>query len=847
MALTKYYYSLGADAIFSYDMKPTTNSAFKTFVTNYGGSFLRSHYLYDVTEDSLYNTSADAGYCGFLNESGSSIEIYLVAKDNQTGYSGPHMFRTGSRTSVVPEFSTLYFGAWKIGTIYRDSRATSKKFDDVVLVAGIWSLRQEYYAGDQVTVTTQEYEQLSKAGNTYGGCLWPGCVDANISVTLPSASSMTLGNESIQATGNITNTDWISQWSLSARVDNYIIASSRGGSSLSYNGPLPHTLETYFPDATTSMNMEFYGRANLSWQNLTSTQLIPPMFINGNCITNVGLTVSTSVSQDTTSTTKTIKVDMTRVPQAVSATGIKTDSHNSIYVMLPNNNDKIASTSVFRDYSFGYQGVSSAPTFALYVGDYNIGNYNPSSSESGNSYTEYTYNVDYGPLQTMPPLVEGNNYTLRAKLVDRFGRSAEQTLTLTRNSTSLAYIRFYNYIKPTWSVAGQRVNSSGTPDDKEGTYIKVTYDWSLSLLDLSKSPHTGTATPTLKIINNQDTRTQSYNLSTATGTSTFTLSSCSIDKSYTFTATLTDACGNQYVTNFFVASGTVFMDFRAGGSGLGIGKRAESAAKLSIGWDTEISEDLNVSGDITGPTITDIYDKIANSGSGSGSVDITIPSQTVSGTTSVDDHAGYYTVSNTWYCIRYHLWNQSTVDFVIALYNYRGSGTLSVSAPFTRNSSYPSFCLPTLSPSVSFSSDTTVSIPTGSTNTKTGTVMVFFFTAHTSTPVSNGTVTVTIPSQTVTGSGSGGGVTMAQVQAAITAALADYPKTSVVQQMINNSMGDYITETQARQIIATAQIAASNVTYNNSKSGLVATTVQAAIDELAITITSMVDGNQVAF
>ena len=604
MALTRNLADLDSRSIFSYSSKPTTDSEwYRFYQNNYTTiTFSATAYSIDGSDGSSTAVSARMGYVGFRNSGNTGVDAYFVFWTSSTSGCGPHCFTGTSRTSTAPayEISGSGFGAlavWSVGSFTDSNKATNQQKNTIYVVSSVTgSDYNDKWMDDSITVTSTVIDRIHSLCS-YDGCNWRGCVQANISITLPTGT-LTLGTSTYSITCGITNGGNVRAYDLLVGIENeegYAIQFANSTSS----GTLPHSLEKLYPNAKTSESLKFFGRFQAQvWEPNERTYLVPPVYVNNEMVTNLA---SQALTYQATPVTRTVQISSSRTPTCSAGTGVKTDNHNSKLVMLPNNYDTLAVAATFTDQSYYYQDVQSLDdvTLALYVGDSNVGTYQPSSN-SGNTYT---YNFTYGPLSVIPPITQGNDYQIKAKFQDRFGRAYTKTLTLTCESTSISYLRFYNYVKPTFTVSGQRVNSSGTPDENEGTRIKVTYSWSLNLLDLSKSTHTGTTTPTLVITNNQDSTTNSYNLSTATGSSNYTLTSCPIDKTYTFTAVLTDACGRSYTQTFYVASGSVFMDFKSGGKALGIGMRAETNNLLQIGWNTKIFGNMESTGQVKSSTL----------------------------------------------------------------------------------------------------------------------------------------------------------------------------------------------------------------------------------------------------
>lgn len=576
-----YYYELTARHFRPYSEYPSSSTAWRNLITsNTYGTFING-YVYQWAPDGSTNRNSGCieGYiCFGNNENNSSFDVFFVATTDTYGM-GPFMFNLGSGTSKAAQWAGtsggIHYGVWKVGTISASSRNEAKTFNDFVLIALDNDPNNGYMSDESITISSALKNEIQS--DTVKGASYPGCYDVTISFSV--ASTVTMGKTTVQATASLAG----GYGGFDLTVLSGVPLMSRGSTtSLSWNAVLPYTLESRYNDN------ELRRTTNLQLTTTVGTD--KPLFINSKWkMTGDNITASSNFV---------LQIDSSRVPSFTSVSGTKVSNHNSMYVMLMNGYDKITFAATVRDQSYPYENNYSnyAPRFALYCGDANLGNYNPASvSQSGNTITT-TYSGTWGPITVNPPVALGVNQTFRIAYQDRFGRQASSNLTLTYNSSSLAYLRFYNYVNPTWGLTAIRVNSSGTPDDKNGTYIKITYNWALSLLDYSMSPHTGTNRPTLKITNNQDSTANNYTLTTESGSNTYTLSGKPLDKSYTFTAVLTDAAGRAYTLTAFVPSGEVFMDFKAGGSGLGIGMRSETAEQLDIGWNTVIHGNLTVTG-----------------------------------------------------------------------------------------------------------------------------------------------------------------------------------------------------------------------------------------------------------
>ena len=624
-----YWYTINARTFRPYSERPTTNSEWATFIksatnlsSNTGSLYKTNIYQLDYFEDSNRNSSSTQGYVAFGNNTNNtSFDVFFVATTDTYGM-GPFYFNIDSGISKAAEFGGYNsglgnFGVWKVGTIYASSRDTAVKFNDFCLVsiapfydADKYQKVDYWQSTDSISVPSALKERIQRW--TENGGSYSGCCDITASATI--ASTVTMGKDNVVV--NITaNRTPASRFSMVLNTLSKVQLTT-AYNIISWNTVLPYSLEQYFLD--NELRKQTNIQCVISYKRDVDND---PVFING---------VYQPYADEYYYTTSNfyLQIDSTKLPSITSVSGTKDTKHKSKYVMLMDGNDKIAIKATIKDQSYAYNNDYNnySPTFALYVGDANQGNYRPTSvSSSGNTLTT-TYDFTWGPITVNPAVSLGTNQYIRIVYQDRFGRQASSNVTLTVNGTSVAYQRFYNYVNPTWGVTARRVNSSGTTDEKNGTYIKIEYNWALSLLDYSMSPNTGTARPTLKITNNQDSSTVSYTITSASGSNSTTWSSKPLDKSYTLTATLVDSAGREFVLNTFVPSGEVFMDFMSGGSGLGIGKRAEKASTLSVAWDTEIKKNLSVDGTISGPTIDSLRNSIPSIPSSYAASKITVAS-----------------------------------------------------------------------------------------------------------------------------------------------------------------------------------------------------------------------------
>lgn len=269
--------------------------------------------------------------------------------------------------------------------------------------------------------------------------------------------------------------------------------------------------------------------------------------------------------------------------------------HSDKYALLVNNED----TVTMRWRGASYAVVDTTLTMTLRFGDSVIGSY---KSTGAYPYEHFTV----GPWLS-PPVQQGQLFKINGYLEDCRGRrSVEKNFDmLGANDEVLEYIRCYLYSVPRVTISGYRCTSDGTPDEKDGTYIKFTYSWSISALDYGLSSYSEGLNPgkvSVHIIPTHGTTGESTNdftITSATGTGSKIVSVGTAEVSFDLVGTITDFLGkSNTAAKVFVPSSRVYMDFRYGGDGLGLGKVCEDENKLEIGWDTTIFGNLNVQGNI---------------------------------------------------------------------------------------------------------------------------------------------------------------------------------------------------------------------------------------------------------
>ena len=257
-------------------------------------------------------------------------------------------------------------------------------------------------------------------------------------------------------------------------------------------------------------------------------------------------------------------------------------------------------------------------------------NYDPASSYTGNAAlylhaiwdATISYNANggtgapatqvnphdsYPTLSTVKPTRSG--YTFVGWSTDSQATAAEYQPGATytgRASVTLYAVWKKTCLAPTiTSLVALRCNSSGTAND-EGEYCKVTCAWKVDTTSQTVTSNYGTVSGAITVYGTSSTRVITWQSGAGgsgitSGTATAIISNISVDNSYVIVVAVQDKAdditGARRTTSraTIVTSAKFFLDFRAGGTGMGIGAAAP-ADGLRIGWDTEIDGDVDVVG-----------------------------------------------------------------------------------------------------------------------------------------------------------------------------------------------------------------------------------------------------------
>lgn len=221
-------------------------------------------------------------------------------------------------------------------------------------------------------------------------------------------------------------------------------------------------------------------------------------------------------------------------------------------------------------------------------------------SSAGLSQLTKTYGQEATVYQTKPSR-QGYRFARWNTKADGTGTSYQPlgTIAASMNTTMTLYAIWETM--PTApkiaSMTAERCDSQGNSLD-DGSYCKVTVQWSVDTTSQAYPNNSGTVTGTIKPENGSATSfTFSSGASGSGDTAIALISNLNTDVQYVVSATVTDAVTSAS-RNVILTRAFFIMDFKAGGVGLGIGRAAPDNG-LEIGYETTFDEDVNFLADVS--------------------------------------------------------------------------------------------------------------------------------------------------------------------------------------------------------------------------------------------------------
>lgn len=233
-------------------------------------------------------------------------------------------------------------------------------------------------------------------------------------------------------------------------------------------------------------------------------------------------------------------------------------------------------------------------------------------SANGGTNAPSTQTKYYGEslnLSSTTPTRSGYRFVSWNTNADGSGTSYTSGATYSTNAPLALYAQWQSAAKPPTisSMSVIRCDSSRAQDDS-GTYCLLTVRWSVDTAGAGLSENTGVVSGTIKADSSSSSMSITFDSGTTGGTSntsTALISSVSTDEQYLVTVKVTNSkYGTGQSTKLSTSRGDILtrskfvMDFKAGGTGVGIGVAAPSDG-LEVGWDTQFDEDVDILGNVT--------------------------------------------------------------------------------------------------------------------------------------------------------------------------------------------------------------------------------------------------------
>lgn len=207
-------------------------------------------------------------------------------------------------------------------------------------------------------------------------------------------------------------------------------------------------------------------------------------------------------------------------------------------------------------------------------------NYNGTASTLyGATITSYLWNFDNkmtssGASGTTPIWSYGGDCTITLTVKDSRGITASKDATIT----------FYTYSPPVAKISAYRCDSSGNADNN-GTYAKVTFTGTASLFDIDNT----ISISINKKLSTETSWTNTNKYTTVQNETSVILSDFSTDYIYNLQISVTDSITTT-TNEITVPASFVLVDFKAGGTGIAIGKVADKDDALDIDLTTHFKK-----------------------------------------------------------------------------------------------------------------------------------------------------------------------------------------------------------------------------------------------------------------
>lgn len=241
-----------------------------------------------------------------------------------------------------------------------------------------------------------------------------------------------------------------------------------------------------------------------------------------------------------------------------------------------------------------------------------------SSAGAGSGIKSYTFSGPGVSKTTSNTSVTSSKISSTGTLV----YTVKVTDTRGRTASKTAEVICYEYIAPTITLNAYRVgSSSSTKEDKNGTYVRCEYNCAFSSVDgknkisikihYKKSGESSWGTSV-------DVTTGSTNTS-----GSYTLNNIDANSTYVVYATITDQYDGETSSTHSTIFGTSrILNITSDGTGVAIGKMAESPNSFDVRWDSHFGGDVNIDCNITAANILQAVPLWSGQDSGTIAIDL---------------------------------------------------------------------------------------------------------------------------------------------------------------------------------------------------------------------------------
>lgn len=434
---------------------------------------------------------------------------------------------------------------------------------------------------------------------------WPSTASHTFTFTIPAiASKSTIasisgGTIGSNMTVNINKPTSSTTASVHVRVPGYSwkeVVSKSSGTSLSFT--LPTSLVADMPNlssTTAEVRLTTYSDSTSLGDNTwDKTITIPKSTISSVSGGTIGSTMTVNISRIHSNLTTSVWVSLgssgwMSVASKQTSTSISFTVPNSLANQIPNSTSGSGSVIIrTHNGSADIEDTSKSVTFT--VPDwmkYSITSVTAESDTTINGSSKFikgksklkvtiaTSNTNaYGATISQYKFTfNGGTYYGNGTQTGVINTTGTKTISVTvtdsrgRTAVSSTSITIHDYYNPTASISAYRCNSSGTQDLINGNYVKVTYSGDIASIDGKN-----TISITLSYRQSDSSTWTAYEtLTSAVNGRVVTLWTFDLTKTYELRVQVRDYYTSTY-KHAFISTATVPLDYRSGGTGIGIGR-----------------------------------------------------------------------------------------------------------------------------------------------------------------------------------------------------------------------------------------------------------------------------------